>query len=183
MFVWICSTCFLFFLYRWCYLMNSCFYTWIKTDKWNAPSDGEINSLAFLGSSKTTPGEWVQTTKKTPKQTVVAHVSMYTYMCHKRGGGWGRGAASRNSPPKINIKPDDVPTHSIGSDVKRDKNVPNSISAPSSESYQRASSVSTQQPPPPSALHTHTHLTHLTAASLRCIGIRDVSLSPGAKFI
>lgn len=123
----------------------------MERSKWR-----EINSLAFLGSSKTTPGEWVQTTKKTPKQTVVAHVSMYTYMCHKRGGGWGRGAASRNSPPKINIKPDDVPTHSIGSDVKRDKNVPNSISAPSSESYQRASSVSTQQPPPLRATHAHT---------------------------
>lgn len=98
--------------------------------------------------------------------------------------GWGvraGGAASRNSPPKINIKPDDAPTHSIGSDVKRDKNVPNSISAPSSESYQRASSVSTQQPPPPSPRYTH--LTHLTAASLHCIGIRDVSLSPGTKFI
>lgn len=101
MFVWICHKWFLFFLYRWCYLMNSCFYTWIKTEKWNAPSDGEINSLAFLGSSKTTPGEWVQTTTtKTPKQTVVAHVSMYTYVCHKRGGGWGRGGSFQEQPPE-----------------------------------------------------------------------------------
>lgn len=79
-----------------------------------------------------------------------------THTCVTKGvGGKGGGAASRNSPPKINIKPDDAPTHSIGSDVKRDKNVPNSISAPSSESYQRASSVSTQQPPhPPRYTHT-----------------------------
>lgn len=182
MFVWICSTCFLFFLYRWCYLMNSCFYTWIKTDKSNAPSDGEINSLAFLGSSKTTPGEWVQTTtKKHPnKQWWLTCPCTHTCVTKEVGGEGGGGQLPGTAPPKINIKPDDAPTHSIGSDVKRDKNVPNSISAPSSESYQRASSVSTQPPP---ALHTHTHLTHLTAASLRCIGIRDVSLSPGAKFI
>lgn len=100
MFVWICSTCFLFFLYRWCYLMNSCFYTWIKTNNWNAPSDGEINSLAFLGSSKTTPGEWVQTTKKTTQTNsggsrVHVHIRVSQKGWGVRAGGQLPGTAPR----------------------------------------------------------------------------------------
>lgn len=80
---------------------------------------------------------------KTPKQTKAACVS--AYMCvTDRVGGRG-GDSSEEQPPMISIKLDDALTHSIGSDVKHDKNVPDSISASSSESYQRASSVSTKK--------------------------------------
>lgn len=44
--------------------------------------------------------------------------------------------------------------------------------------------MSAQNKPLHTRTHSHTHLlTHLTAASSHCIGIRDVSLSPGGKFI
>lgn len=115
---------------------------------------------------------------KTQRQTKTSCVSAYMRVTD-RAPGEGGGDNSEEQPPMISIKLDDALTHSIGSDVKHDKNVPDSISAPSSESYQRASSVSTQNKP----LRTHTHLTHLTAASSHCIGMRDVSLSPGGKFI
>lgn len=116
---------------------------------------------------------------KTPRQTKTSCVSAYMRVTDGAAGEGG-GDSSEEQPPMISIKLDDARTHSIGSDVKHDKNVPNSISATSSESYQRASSVSTQNKP----LRTHTQLlTHLTAASSHCIGMRDVSLSPGGKFI
>lgn len=101
------------------------------------------------------------------------------YTCATDGAVGREVTALREQPPMISIKLDDALTHSIGSDVKHDKNVPDSISAHSSQSYQRASSVSRQNKP--LRTHRHTPLTHLTAASSHCIGISDVSLSPGGK--
>lgn len=79
------------------------------------------------------------------------------HVCH----GWcgRRGGDSCESPPPlpISIKLDDALTPSIGSDVKHGKTVPDSISARSSDSYQRASSVSTQNKPFQTRRHTHAH--------------------------
>ena len=91
-------------------------------------------------------------------------------MCVTDGAGGGveggEVTAPGTAPPMISIKLDEALTHSIGSDVKHDKNVPDSICAPSSESYQRASSVSTQNkqistssppPPPPNTTPNTSH--------------------------
>lgn len=77
------------------------------------------------------------------------------HMCVTDGAaGREGGDSSQEQTTMISIKLDDTLTHSIGFDVKHDKNVPDRISAPSSESYQRGSSVSTQNNPPDTHIHT-----------------------------
>ena len=67
---------------------------------------------------------------------------MSANMCDTDGAGGVEVTAARQQPPTISIKLDDALTRSMGSDVKHDKSVPDSISAHPSDSYQRASSVS-----------------------------------------
>lgn len=78
-----------------------------------------------------------------PTRREDAGVCVCTHSCHRWGGGWG-GDNSWEQRGMISIKLDDAPTHSIDFDVKHKANVPDSISAPSSESYQRAGSVRTK---------------------------------------
>lgn len=88
---------------------------------------------------------------KIQKQMKGARVSVN--MCVTDGVVGREVTAAREQPVMISIKLDDALTHSIGSDVKHDKSVPGTISAHSSDNYQRASSVSTQNNP----LQTHTN--------------------------
>lgn len=73
------------------------------------------------------------------------------HVCHGWSGRRG-GDSCKRTEPTISITLDDALTPSIGSDVKHGKYVPDSISAHSSDSYQRASSVSIR----PFQTHRHT---------------------------
>lgn len=99
--------------------------------------------------------------EQTQKQMMGAdvYVCVCVNMCVTDGvvGEEVTAAREQPPPPTISIKLDDALTPSIGSDVKHGKNVPDSISARSSDSYQRASSVSTQNKPFQTRRHTHTH--------------------------
>lgn len=147
-------------------MISAMFKTWqIKKkpehNREDATSEKEINSLSIADTGTLPLGSDVRRTQKT--KTNKGSLRVRIHVCHRRGDGWG-GDSSEEQPPMISIKLDDVLTHSIGSDVKHDKNVPDHISAPSSESYQRASSVSTQNKPP--STHTSPNTSHCSIFAL-----------------
>ncbi len=136
------------------YMLSAMFKTQqIKPPRTEKREDVTSETVCLYSTLVRYPRGDVRQTQNTKTNEGSSCVRMH--VCHRGGGGQG-GDSSEEQPPMISIKLDDALTYSIGSDVKHDKNVPDSISAPSSESYQRASSVSTKNKP----LYTHTH-THI----------------------